>query len=78
MISKWSLKKSYVVETFVASSLVSFFNLFSKRVLKILATVLASSKAGQKIDNVLKVGFFLNTCSNIFSTGFALVRFQNY
>ena len=65
------------METFVASSLVSFFNLFSKHVLKILATVLASSKAGQKLDNVLKVGFFLNNCSNIFSTSFALVRFQN-
>ena len=65
------------METFVASSLVSFFNLFSKHVLKILATVLASSKAGQKLDNVLKVGFFLNTCSNIFSTSFPPVRFQN-
>ena len=41
----------YVVVTFVASSLVSFFNLlFSKYLLKCLATFLASSKAGQKSE----------------------------
>ena len=40
-------KKLYVMATFVASSLVSYFNLlFSEYLLKIGATVLASSKAG--------------------------------
>ena len=47
----WSInvvfKKSYMLLViFVASSLFLFFNLFSKYVLKLLETFLASSKAG--------------------------------
>ena len=46
IVSGWGLqKKLYLVVIFVASSPVLFFHLFSKYMLKLLATFLASSKA---------------------------------
>ena len=67
----------YSVVTFVTSSLVSLFKLlFSKYVLKNLATFLVSKKLAENVNNVLKRVFFLNICSNFLKLALLLYAFK--
>ena len=67
----------YSVVLFVASSLVSLLKLlFSKYVLKNLATFLVSKKLAENVNNVLKRVFFLNICSNFLKLALLLYAFK--